>query len=669
MKTPYDPDDDPDDDPDEADDGGALEYATRVAADRSLGVEPLFMAISDFATTRSWASKKKFEAAVERHFPGGEAPAPTEPFGQARECLARYSRALEAEEEAAASAFVDEAFELDPRNPDVLWLRAERDLAPSAQLGLVEDAIAEALARAGGAPAASACLGRMWEAPALRPYLRARGRKVELLIELGRDAEALAEGEVLLDLDRTDALTIRYRLVGSRLLLNDPAGYRRLRSHFPDDPSYVFLWGDVLAALLADDGDAASSALAWARRGGAEVGKYLLEPWELHSDLPDRCAAGTADELSVVAQWQYPAWCASPSALAWLRTDARQGVARSAKMRKLLATLRPPGDDGPEPRWLEWVVMGGREVPEGLVRAIRTDGERGVAWLCALLRREDLEDGRTPGGGAGPAAAAVLLGMLAAPSALPAQLEVLGDASLDSLVSIYLVPSFRGFGARALEPLLALLAKQRVGHDGDPTRHDAILMALVSLEIPDARIYRAVEAIFPRKPEMGASSFASLGMPHALPLLASWLDAQRVGLANDLPTYAENFETIVGAITELGGVLTAEQERKRSRLRAILASAEQDDDSTDDDEDGPWATSGVPDDEEFLAALDDMFAPDRPKRRGASRPDELPPLLPLPPLPPLLPLKGGAIGRNVPCPCGSGRKYKKCCWAKDHGEA
>lgn len=25
-----------------------------------------------------------------------------------------------------------------------------------------------------------------------------------------------------------------------------------------------------------------------------------------------------------------------------------------------------------------------------------------------------------------------------------------------------------------------------------------------------------------------------------------------------------------------------------------------------------------------------------------------------------------AAGRNDPCPCGSGKKYKKCCWEKDH---
>lgn len=23
------------------------------------------------------------------------------------------------------------------------------------------------------------------------------------------------------------------------------------------------------------------------------------------------------------------------------------------------------------------------------------------------------------------------------------------------------------------------------------------------------------------------------------------------------------------------------------------------------------------------------------------------------------------VGRNEPCPCGSGKKYKQCCWTKD----
>jgi uncharacterized protein YecA (UPF0149 family) len=26
--------------------------------------------------------------------------------------------------------------------------------------------------------------------------------------------------------------------------------------------------------------------------------------------------------------------------------------------------------------------------------------------------------------------------------------------------------------------------------------------------------------------------------------------------------------------------------------------------------------------------------------------------------------QSASAGRNDPCPCGSGRKYKKCCWLK-----
>ncbi len=38
-----------------------------------------------------------------------------------------------------------------------------------------------------------------------------------------------------------------------------------------------------------------------------------------------------------------------------------------------------------------------------------------------------------------------------------------------------------------------------------------------------------------------------------------------------------------------------------------------------------------------------------------------PPLAPLYPAAPRQPVRSEKIGRNDPCPCGSGRKYKKCC--------
>lgn len=50
---------------------------------------------------------------------------------------------------------------------------------------------------------------------------------------------------------------------------------------------------------------------------------------------------------------------------------------------------------------------------------------------------------------------------------------------------------------------------------------------------------------------------------------------------------------------------------------------------------------------------------EREKRFKAGLPGEDEPKLP----PPVEPIKGEnkEIGRNDPCPCGSGKKYKKCC--------
>ena len=40
-------------------------------------------------------------------------------------------------------------------------------------------------------------------------------------------------------------------------------------------------------------------------------------------------------------------------------------------------------------------------------------------------------------------------------------------------------------------------------------------------------------------------------------------------------------------------------------------------------------------------------------------------------VPPLLPIRreGPDVGRNDPCPCGSGKKYKKCCLKKDQADS
>jgi len=34
---------------------------------------------------------------------------------------------------------------------------------------------------------------------------------------------------------------------------------------------------------------------------------------------------------------------------------------------------------------------------------------------------------------------------------------------------------------------------------------------------------------------------------------------------------------------------------------------------------------------------------------------------------PVTPARSAKVGRNEPCPCGSGKKYKRCCADKDEG--
>ena len=48
-------------------------------------------------------------------------------------------------------------------------------------------------------------------------------------------------------------------------------------------------------------------------------------------------------------------------------------------------------------------------------------------------------------------------------------------------------------------------------------------------------------------------------------------------------------------------------------------------------------------------------------RKGRPGPDDDP----LPPPPETIKREKGAPGRNDPCPCGSGKKYKLCCLKKD----
>jgi len=68
-----------------------------------------------------------------------------------------------------------------------------------------------------------------------------------------------------------------------------------------------------------------------------------------------------------------------------------------------------------------------------------------------------------------------------------------------------------------------------------------------------------------------------------------------------------------------------------------------------------------------LRALMDLVR-ERAPRSGEVDPEPLPPRPSASEYPPYVPFKpirneAAKVGRNDPCPCGSGKKYKKCCGA------
>jgi uncharacterized protein len=124
------------------------------------------------------------------------------------------------------------------------------------------------------------------------------------------------------------------------------------------------------------------------------------------------------------------------------------------------------------------------------------------------------------------------------------------------------------------------------------------------------------------------------------PLWQLWL----LGLAGALALRREHWDAMLGTEDEDAGAAIA-------GLMSLLAAL-------------PGFAEALPDDED-LSDLDELVdeAPDLlpyfvevlyRRRRGLPRvvlTDDLPPL------PPAVP----KVGRNDPCPCGSGKKYKKCC--------
>jgi hypothetical protein len=274
------------------------------------------------------------------------------------------------------------------------------------------------------------------------------------------------------------------------------------------------------------------------------------------------------------------------------------------------------------------LIDAGKEVPPRLQERILTFGPEVIPPLLDMMQDEELSLDTAPGEGWAPIHAVDLLAELRPELAVEPMVRLLLESDWDLIIHGQLQRAIQQLGGAALEPTLTAYAET-----ADPDQRRALTHVLSGLKVHDDRIYDILAAELREDPELGAMHFAEYGDPRALPLLLAALDAYGGVPRDDLWGNHALIE-LRAAIEELGGALTPEQQEKVNRIlapseakrRQFVAAMERAE-SHADLETSPFRS---------------LLTPGNRATRAARK-----------------------VGRNEPCPCGSGKKYKKCCLGKE----
>lgn len=278
------------------------------------------------------------------------------------------------------------------------------------------------------------------------------------------------------------------------------------------------------------------------------------------------------------------------------------------------------------------LLEAGQRLPPRLRERILEFGPEVVPPLIALAEDEALAHEDAPGEGFAPVHAMELLGELGAAEAAEPMLRALAEEEPGTWLHDTARGALPKLGAAIIEPALAAHAAAT-----DPLVRLSIRGVLANLGIRDERIYDLLVEALQRDLMDGitAMHLADYGDPHALPLLTRALDLYEFSDREELMENQAVVE-LEDAIQRLGGELTPEQQEK---VRRIMK------------QDRPQR-------ERFLALLDTavgrMDLETSPVRGARALATESRP-----------PRTVEKVGRNAPCPCGSGLKYKKCCLGKE----
>lgn len=134
-------------------------------------------------------------------------------------------------------------------------------------------------------------VGHFWGMIETRPYMRARNRKITILMDLGRYTEAIKECEEMLDLCESDNLGIRYTLIGLYCILEKFAECEKLYKKFNEHSAFMLF---PMAIMYFKKGDYKKSKKFL--KDTQEVNPYITQILKNEIEI-----LGNADEIEYYA--------------------------------------------------------------------------------------------------------------------------------------------------------------------------------------------------------------------------------------------------------------------------------------------------------------------------------------------------------------------------------
>ncbi len=166
--------------------------------------------------------------------------------------------------------------------------------------------------------------GHFWGMLETRPYMRARQGLAECLWGMGREGEAIAHYEAILELNPNDNQGIRDGLLGCYLKRGDDAGASRLYKRYGDDTTAFFVWTRVLVEFRRGNLDAAGKALRAAVKHNPHVLAFLSGKKKMPRWQPDYYGFGDENEAIIYVRLFAEAWLVTPEALGWVRQQVEK---------------------------------------------------------------------------------------------------------------------------------------------------------------------------------------------------------------------------------------------------------------------------------------------------------------------------------------------------------